>query len=239
MSNEKTNPKTLPERTAPEPPDQSPSAESTPSTLIYPADERQRNLDSIAERIKSFNGQVETSYLEIGKLLNEAKGKFGSHGSWIVWLRENTDIRVGTAQRLMRIAREFSNTSPVALLGYTKASMMLSLSEAEREAITKALHVIDGKPKSLESMSKRELEKIIRNRKKAKAAKSTKEQKDVNPEKAFQTTFKSTKSSIDNMLISLSELDTDLDVLDERCNLLRNLCQDTLQKIEQTEQARS
>lgn len=239
MPNEKTTPKTQSESPAPEPPEQSPSAGTTPPTVTDSADERQRNLDSIAERIKSFNGQVETSYLEIGKLLNEAKGKFGSHGSWLVWLCENTDIRVGTAQRLMRLARELSNASPVAHLRYTKANMLLSLSEAEREAITTNIHTIGGKPKSLEAMSKRELEKIIRDRKKAKSAKTTEGLKVTDPRKDFQKTYKSTRSSIDNMLLALSDSETDRDTLDERCRLLRDLCDDTLHRVEQMERGQS
>ena len=125
----------------------------------------ERNIENITELIIYHIGQAEENYIEVGKLLIEAKKKL-PHGQWLPWLRDNIEISAVTAQRFMRLAEEFSNASPVTHLGFTKASILITLQPEERDAFIEKRHEINGTVKSVEEMSKRELESVVRERKK-------------------------------------------------------------------------
>ena len=126
------------------------------------------DLDSITEKILFHKQQAEHSFIEMGKLLIEARKEL-PHGHWLTWLRSNIEISPVTAQRLMRLAEEFSNASPVTHLGFTKASILLGLPKEERDAFLEESHEVNGVKKSVEDMSKRELEEVVRIRKKSRA----------------------------------------------------------------------
>lgn len=142
----------------------------------------QREMDVIKKEIKHHWQQAEQSYLEVGKLLIEAK-KQVDRGVWLEWLKDNTEISAVRAQRLMRLAEEYSlNTSPVTHLGFSKASILLTLPKDEREAFVGEAHNVDGAPKNVADMSKRELEKVVREHKKSKSPNNPKEQSDSDSE---------------------------------------------------------
>ena len=122
-----------------------------------------RSVEEIAQDILKRKEQVERSFLEIGSLLIEARNQLKKHqGRWLVWLAENVDIPVRKAQILMQLAKEFENASPVSHLGYSKASILLRLREEDRHDFMKSKHDIDGTLKSVDKMSKRELEEAVR-----------------------------------------------------------------------------
>lgn len=52
---------------------------------------RGRDLEVITEEICFYKRQAGTSFIEIGRRLNEAKAQL-PHGSWLSWLRERVDI---------------------------------------------------------------------------------------------------------------------------------------------------
>ena len=126
------------------------------------------NLGDITEQILSHKHRIEQSFIEMGKLLIEAKKEL-PHGHWLPWLSSNVEVSAVTAQRLMRLAEEFSNASPVTQLGYTKASILLKLPKNEIGNFMEETHEINGREKSVADMSKRELEMIVRERKKTTA----------------------------------------------------------------------
>lgn len=88
---------------------------------------QQRDLDAIKKEIDQHQENYAQSFLEIGKLLIEAKKSFGKHGDWLNWLKENVDISISKAQRLMRVADKFANTAPVPFMDYTKAYILSAL----------------------------------------------------------------------------------------------------------------
>ena len=125
--------------------------------------ESEPELEKIKEEIAQCQGTNAGSLLKIGKLLLKAKALFGPHGSWIKWLKENVDMSVRQAQRLMRVADWFGDATPVSHLDFSKAHILTRIPKPKLDDFlkqygrdnTEALPVI-------QNMSKRDLEKAIR-----------------------------------------------------------------------------
>ncbi|WP_195984061.1 DUF3102 domain-containing protein [Clostridium sp. D33t1_170424_F3] len=126
-----------------------------------------RPIEVITEEIQFYKRQAGSAILEIGRRLTEAKEQL-PHGEWLPWLEREVEFSETTAQRFMRLSREYSNPSPVTDLGASKALVLLALPVSERDEFISRKHIIDGKVKTVEEMSKRELEKAIRERDEAK-----------------------------------------------------------------------
>lgn len=120
--------------------------------------EESRNIEVITGEILLFKAQAGASILEIGKRLIEVKAQLG-HGEWIDYLREKVDFSPRTAQDMMRLAKEYSNTQTFALLGAQKALQMLALPAEEREEFVSQNDV--------ENMSVRQLKEAIKAREEA------------------------------------------------------------------------
>ena len=110
------------------------------------------------------------SAVEIGRRLVEAKEQV-AHGEWGAWLEENVSYSERTAQNFMSIYKGYvvnGKTQPVADLNFTQALALLGIKDAgEREAFMAEKHEVTDRSgetsmKSVEDMSKRELEKAIR-----------------------------------------------------------------------------
>lgn len=126
-------------------------------------EELARPLEVITQEIQFYKQTAGAAILEIGKRLNEAKAQLG-HGEWATWLAEKVEFSEASAQRFMRLAREYSNPSPVTDLGASKALLLLALPENEREDFVAEKHMVNGEEKTVSEMSKRELEKVIKER---------------------------------------------------------------------------
>ena len=128
-----------------------------------------QNIETITSEIleaKRLGGQA---ILTIGKRLMEAKAML-PHGDWLPWLNEKVEFSESTAQRFMRLAREWSNPSALADLGASKALALLALPSAEREEFLTETHQVNGEEKSVIDMTSRELEKAIKERDDARKA---------------------------------------------------------------------
>lgn len=112
-----------------------------------------RPIEAITEEILFYKAQAGASILEIGKRLNEAKDQL-PHGEWLGWLQEKVDFSESTAQRFMRIAKEYENPSLVTDLGASKALVLLALPPLQRDEFLEK--------NDAASMSKRELEKAVK-----------------------------------------------------------------------------
>lgn len=135
-----------------------------------PAEDRE--LEVIETEILWYKQQAGTAILEIGARLIEAKRQLG-HGEWIAWLRDKVDFSERSAQNFMRLAKEYRNPQTVADLGASKALVLLTLPESEREGFLSESHTVNGAEKSVSEMSKRELEQAIRERDEARLAAET------------------------------------------------------------------
>ncbi len=128
-----------------------------------------RDIETITGEILEAKRVGGEAIITIGRGLIEAKAVL-EHGEWLTWLSEKVEFSERQAQRLMRIAREYSNPTLVSDLGARKALQLLALPETEREAFLSSTHHVDGEEKTVIDMTSRELEKAIRERDEARKA---------------------------------------------------------------------
>lgn len=120
-----------------------------------------RDIEVITREILDAKRRGGEAILTIGRCLTEAKQAI-PHGEWLPWLNERVEFSERTAQKFMRLAREWSNPSTLADLGASKALMLLALPEPERDQFVEDHNVID--------MSARQLEQAIKDRDEARKA---------------------------------------------------------------------
>ena len=128
-------------------------------TMAPPA--QGRTIEAITNEILDLKQTAGEAILEIGNRLIEAQTIL-SHGDWLVWLAEQVEFSPRTAQRFMRLAREWSNATALSHLGATKALALLALPEKERDEFLEEHNVVD--------MTTRQLEQAIRERDEARKA---------------------------------------------------------------------
>ena len=85
-------------------------------------------------------------------------------------MTEQVEFSESTAQRFMRLAREWRNPSALTDLGATKALTLLALPPEEREQFISEHHTVGGEEKTVIDMTSRELERAIRERDEARLA---------------------------------------------------------------------
>ncbi|MCM3603216.1 DUF3102 domain-containing protein [Robertmurraya korlensis] len=130
-----------------------------------------RDTSLIASEINSIKEQTQKIFLlssiEIGKRLVEAKHML-PHGEWGNWLEESVSYSQRTANNLMKIYEEYGkdqltlqgevdNSQAISKLNYTQAVALLSIPSDEREEFINE--------HDLESMSTRELQLAIKEKK--------------------------------------------------------------------------
>ena len=95
----------------------------TMSGLQEEAAPQVRDIEVITEEILSLKKKKKkagSAILSIGDRLIEAKGML-THGEWLSWLEDRVEFTERTAQRFMRLAREWRNPTALSDLGATKA----------------------------------------------------------------------------------------------------------------------
>ena len=128
-------------------------------TIARPAEGR--TIEVVTADILEAKRAGGEAILTIGRCLIEAKNML-PHGEWLPWLNERVELSERTAQKFMKLAREWSNPNTLADLGASKALMLLALPEGEREQFAADHNVID--------MSARQLEQAIKERDEARKA---------------------------------------------------------------------
>lgn len=128
-------------------------------TMAPPAESR--SIETITGEILDAKRAGGEAILTIGRCLIEAKDML-RHGEWLPWLSERVELSERTAQKFMKLAREWSNPNTLADLGASKALILLALPEGERDSFLEENNVID--------MSARQLEQAIKERDEARAA---------------------------------------------------------------------
>lgn len=128
-------------------------------TMTPPAEDR--IIEVITGEILDAKRAGGEAILTIGRCLIEAKDML-SHGEWRSWLEEQVEFSERSAQRFMRLAREWSNPTTLSDLGASKALALLALPPEEREQFMEDHKVVD--------MSARQLEQAIKERDEARAA---------------------------------------------------------------------
>ena len=98
-----------------------------------PVDVRRAYIEG---RLELCRDDARRSLIEMGRWLNRAKSEgVVPHGDWTDWVQRHAGINERTAQRLMRIARELPEGSPMERLGVAKLEEILKLPEGERETV--------------------------------------------------------------------------------------------------------
>lgn len=127
-----------------------------------------RPIEVITAEIWLYKNQAGAAILEIGRRLIEAKAQL-SHGEWLPWLEEKVEFSEVTAQRFMRLAKEYENPSLVTDLGASKALALIALPVSERAEFAAEKHLVNGEEKTAAEMTVKELKEAIREREEARA----------------------------------------------------------------------
>lgn len=125
-----------------------------------------RPLETIEGEILFYKQQTATGIMEIGKRLIEAKEQL-PHGTWGTWLKEKVEFSHATANKFMKVANEFSNSSTLRNLGQSKIFMLLDLQLDDRDEFMTTPHEVNGEVKTVDEMSARELQQAIKEKKEA------------------------------------------------------------------------
>ncbi len=188
------------------------NANTSPAALTSPANDSvsngvqsQRSIDQITVEINFYKEQTAQNIIEIGKRLIEAKQQL-QHGEWLPWLRDKVDFTERSAQNFMKIAQEYSKTQPVSYLPYTKLLALLQVPDEDREEFLHETHLVDGQEKTVDEMSKRELQQAIKER--DDALKNEKQARDqyLKAEKIAENLREENKEKFNNYLEVRDEL---------------------------------
>jgi hypothetical protein len=210
---------------------------SQPSALLPDEPEPQRpdggnelasriDLDTITAEILYHKQQAETSFLEMGRLLIEAKDKVKRAGlKWLPWLQDNFEMTPRTAQKLMELSREFGKAKSISHLGYTKASMLVALPPPKREDFMSNFYDFStGESKSPEDMTAKQFGSAVQEYKKRTsppkrslfpASRSTPnipEGERPDPVKDFEDKVSSLEMRLDDVVSQIFDFEGDLDI---------------------------
>lgn len=102
--------------------------------------------------------------IEIGKRLIKVKESL-PHGEWGIYLKEKVDFSPRSARRFIQVATEFGNRSAMTTLEPTKIFALLDIPSEERENFISQSHEVNGQTKTVDEMTSRELQKVIKEKK--------------------------------------------------------------------------
>lgn len=114
------------------------------------------NLEKATAKIIMLKEQTSQNIIEIGRTLIEVKENIG-HGNFGEYLKNEVEFSHYTANRFMKIALEFSNSTAMCNLNSTKLFLLAGLDEENRQEIMQENNV--------EDMTTRELEQAVREKK--------------------------------------------------------------------------
>jgi len=196
-----------------------------------------RTLDKIAADVLVHTRNIEASFLEIGKCLIEAKAQC-KHGEWLKWL-EDVSISEVTAQRLMRVAREFPNPTALTDLGFTKALEIIALPPAKRDEVVSKPHDVGGEMKTVDEMTSREFKAVVDKHKEPKNSNSNKLTKTKKTPSMTKTDFhdkcKTVRLGLDCLLEYLDAMKGDSEQYSDISSAIRSMCESTLNKLPKLE----
>jgi hypothetical protein len=206
-----------------------------------------RDIETITAEFLSLKRKGEESHIGMGKLLLEAKSQL-KHGQWLEWLKNNATISISKAERLMRLANVFSDSTPVTNLDYSKAIVLARLPKEEIEGFIAESHEVNGETKNFSDLSRRDLEGLVSERTKSKSPNKSENQSDLTENQELDGTgeneaeknYDPITKALGNMNFLNSTLDEILnnsavedkaDEYEEFFNDLRKFCNEILERI--------
>lgn len=128
---------------------------------------QKRPLETIENEINFYKQQTAIGIMEIGRRLIEAKEQVPK-GEWIKWLDEKVEFTRQTANNFIRCATEYNSDVISGLhLGNKKLFNLLAIPSDEREDFISQPHEVNGQTKTVDEMTTRELQKVIKEKKEA------------------------------------------------------------------------
>jgi len=121
-----------------------------------------QNVDTLTIEILVLKQQTAQNIIEIGKRLIEVQQQLGEGESFRSWLKEKVQFSKSTAYNFVRAAKEFSTVQALGQLGQTKVFALLDVPPEEREKFVSEPHDVNGEIKTVDEMTTRELQKIIK-----------------------------------------------------------------------------
>lgn len=130
-------------------------------------------VEILTAEILVLKNQTAANIIEIGKRLIKVKEML-PHGEWGKWLKERVEFSHRTANKFMQAAQMFGNSPPVANLGATKVFVLLEAPAEQRDELISKPQVIPstGEAKTINEMTKRELEQVKKAMKDAEQARA-------------------------------------------------------------------
>lgn len=115
-----------------------------------------KRLSTIAKEIQKYSETITAGVVEIGRCLCEVKSRL-PHGEFLPWLKENTTLSQPTANRYMRMYKEYAELikehPTIGNISYSKMFLLLALPHPARGEIIKAY--------DLQAMSVREVKTLV------------------------------------------------------------------------------
>lgn len=180
----------------------------------------EQQLDTLKDRINELQKHYENSYLEIGKILIQARDIYKGHGNWLQWLKNNVPFTVRHAQRLIRVAEMFNDATLVSRLGLSasKAYILTKVGKNDIDHFLTNLFRIGSEMKSVKDMTRQELDFVVRRFLKGKLIST--DHDDVLPnqnaeslkssvEASVELNFKELKRAMDKAITSIRAADSD------------------------------
>lgn len=172
------------------------------------AEAREERIEELTGEIREYKQTAGDAILEIGKRLKEAKGLL-PHGGWLPWLNEKVEFSERTAQNFMRLADAYANPQTLADLGASKALQLLALNPIERDEFLAEKHEVNGEEKDVSEMSFRELDKALKERDEALAAKKAAEEQSAGIQTKLDTAL-SVSNDLEKQRLAAAEKIKDL-----------------------------
>lgn len=200
----------------------------------------EHRLGTLKQSIERLQEDYEQSYLEIGRLLIQAKDTYKGHGSWIKWLTENAPFSVRHAQRLIRVAEMFDgdDATLVSRLGLTssKAYILTRIGKNDVSHFLNSIFLVEGKGKLVKDMSRRELELEVTAFLRDKMASTNQEV--AAPNQGRKTAKGSVEENLENLKKALSNtiasiMSSDSGSRDSWTSVLEELCRTGLDELTQ------
>lgn len=142
-----------------------------------------KDLQTIEKEILFYKNNIGESVFEIGKRLIEVQSRLEDK-TFREWLKEKVNFSRSTAYNFIKVAQEF-DLKTVKTFGQSKVFELAKIDKKDRELFLNDTHIINGKEKTVEEMSVRELKKAMK--------------EEFNKDKANKPSkYKEIKSNLDN-----------------------------------------
>ena len=200
-------------------------------------DSWEHQLNTFKQEIEKLQERYEQSYLEIGGLRIQAREVYKGHGDWIKWLKANVPFSVRHAQRLIRVAEMFDDTTLVSQLGLTSSKAYI-LTRIGKNDIAHFLHTffpVGDRPKMVQNMTKRELEFVVTRYLKGKLAATDHEeaassnQGEETPRDSVESNLERLREALSRAIISIK--DSASDTRESWISELEEMCKEGLDQL--------